>query len=378
MPLDSSADESYGRPRYRDKEAGMKRAAVVLAGLGVLVFAQLAFGGSDQAMTWNVAVGEQGRPPAGTPHGATLNQFFPGKLQINAGDKVTFTAFGFHTVSYLAGKPRPPLVGPAPGATYTGINDAAGQPFYFDGQQSFSYNPAVFGPLGPKTISGRTPASTGAIFATGPRKPAKATFTFPKVGKYKILCQVHPGMEMTVTVKPTGASVPSADDVAAKIKAETDVAWAKAKVLANAKVPAGTITMGIGGKTTILDFLPAVTRVKVGATVRFVNRAPSEPHNVGFGPLKYINKFMKQTDLFPMGPGSPNQVTPVFIYGSDPRGTTFDGTNHGNGFFATGLSDDQRGGLPNSQRVTFTAPGKYHFICMLHGKDMAADVIVTK
>jgi plastocyanin len=356
----------------------MRKAAVVLAALGVLVFAQLAFGRADQAATWNVAVGEQARPPAGTPKGATLNQFFPAKLSVNAGDKVTFTTFGFHTVSYLAGKAPPPPVGPAPGATYSGINDSAGQPFYFDGKQSFAYTPSVFGPAGNGTIAGKTPASSGAIFAKSPRKPGKATFTFPKVGNYKILCQIHPGMEMTVSVKPKGASVPSADEVAAKIKAETDVAWAKVKPLANAKVPTGTITMGTGGKTTILDFLPAVTRVKVGATVRFVNRSHSEIHNVGFGPLKYMNGFMKQTDLLPQGPGAPNQVTPAFIYGSDPPGTAFDGTNHGNGFFATPLADGLPGGLPNSQSVTFTAPGKYHFICMLHGADMAADVIVTK
>lgn len=355
-----------------------KAAAAVLVGLGVLVFAQLAFGRADQAATWNVAVGEQARPPAGTPKGATLNQFFPARLAINAGDKVTFTSFGFHTVSYLAGKAAPPPVGPAPGSTYSGINDSAGQPFYFDGKPAFAYTPSVFAPAGQGTVAGKTPASSGAIVATSPKKPGKATFTFPKAGNFKILCQIHPGMEMTVTVKPKGATVPSADDVAARIKTETDAAWAKAKVLEEKRVPAGTITMGIGGKTTILDFLPAVTRVKVGATVRFVNRSSSEIHNVGFGPLKYIDGFMKQTDLFPMGPGAKNQVTPAFIYGSDPPGTAFDGTNHGNGFFATPLADGARGGLPNSQRVTFTAPGKYHFICMLHGRDMAADVIVTK
>lgn len=362
----------------------MRRAAVVIAGVGVLVFAQLAFGGADQSATWNVAVGEQGKPPAGTPKGATLNQFFPGKLSINAGDKVTFTSFAFHTVSYLAGKKVPPLVGPAPGATYTGITDSAGQPFYFDGQQAFSYNVAVFGPLGPKTISGKTQASTGAIFATGPKKPAKATYAFPKVGAYKLLCQIHPGMEMSVVVKPQGATVPSAEEVAATAKAETDAAWAKAKPLAVTKAPARTIIMGIdsrkgaGGRTTLLDFLPALTTVKAGTTVTFVNKAPSEPHNVGLGSPKYIDKFMKQTDLFPMGPGTKNQVTPVFIYGSDPRGTPYDGANHGNGFFATGLMDGLPGGLPNAARITFTNPGKFHFICMIHGPDMAADIRVTK
>jgi plastocyanin len=191
-------------------------------------------------------------------------------------------------------------------------------------------------------------------------------------------------MGMNIVVRPKGAAVQTAEEVAAKAKAETDAAWAQAKSLAATKPPQNTVIMGIdgrktaGGRLTILDFLPALTTVKVGTTVNFAVRAPSEIHNVGFGPLKYIDKFMKQTDLFPMGPGSKNQVTPVFVYGTDPRGTPFDGQNHGNGFFATGLADGLRGGLPNAVRVTFTAPGKYHFICLLHGPDMAADIRVTR
>ena len=362
----------------------MVKAVLVLAAVGVLFATQLAHGGSNQSATWNVAVGEQGKPPAGTPKGATLNQFFPAKLQINAGDKVTFTSFGFHTVSYLAGKVPPPPIGPAKGTLYEGITDSTGQPFYFDAQPAFSYTASVFGPFGPKTVSGRAQSSSGAIFATSPRKPGKATYTFPKAGAFKLLCQIHPGMGMSVVVKPKGAAVATAEEVTAQTKAETDVAWAKAKALGALTPPAKTVYMGVdsrktsAGTTTILDFLPALSQVKAGTTVTFVNRAPSEPHNVGLGPLKYIDKFMKQTDLFPAGPNSKNQVTPVFVYGTDPRGTPYDGANHGNGFFATGLTDGLRGGLPNAVRVTFANPGKYHFICMLHGPDMAADIRVTK
>ena len=141
----------------------MGRVIAALAALCALVGAQLAFGGSEQATTWKVAAGEQGRPPAGTPKGASLNGFFPGRLEVNAGDRVTFTSFGFHTVSYLAGGRPPPPVGPAQGATYTGITDAAGQPFYFDGRPAFEYTESVFAPFGPKTIAGRTPASSGAV-----------------------------------------------------------------------------------------------------------------------------------------------------------------------------------------------------------------------
>jgi len=361
----------------------MRTAAALLTGLGVLAFAQIAFGGADQAATWNVAVGEQGKPPAGTPKGSTLNQFFPARISINAGDKVTFTSFGFHTVSYWAGKAPPPPLGPTPGAKYEGITGADGQPFYFDGMQAFSYNLQHFGPVGPKTISGKTPASTGAIFATSPRKPGKATLAFPKAGAFKLICNLHPGMGLNVLVKPQGAAVQTAEEVAAKAKVEMAAAWAQAKSLAATKPPKNSVIMGIdgkktaGGRLTILDFLPNLTTVKAGTTVNFVVKAPSEIHNVAFGPRKYLDKFMKQTDLFPMGPGSKNQVTPVFVYGTDAKGTTFDGRNHGNGFFATGLADALRGGLPNAVRVTFPAPGKYHFICMLHGPDMAADIRVT-
>ena len=362
----------------------MRKAAVVLVGLGVLVFAQFALGGADQTATWNVAVGEQGRPPAGTPKGATLNQFFPAKIAIHAGDKVTFTSFAFHTVSYWAGKPPPLPLGPAPGAKYEGITGADGQPFSFDGMQAFAYNLEHFGPVGPKTISGKTPASAGALFATSPKKPGKATFTFPQPGAFKLICNLHPGMDLNVVVKPKGAAVQTAEEVAAETKAQTDTAWAQARSLAATKPPKNTVIMGIdgrktpGGRLTILDFLPNLTTVKVGSTVNFVVRAPSEIHNVGLGPLKYLDTFMKQTDLFPTGPGSKNQVTPVFVYGTDAKGTPFDGRNHGNGFFATSLADGLRGGLPNTMRVTFTQPGKYHFICMLHGPDMAADIRVTK
>jgi plastocyanin len=362
----------------------MRKAAALLVGLGVLAYAQLAFGGADQTATWNVSAGESGRPPAGTPKGTTLNQFFPAKLTINAGDKVNFTTFTFHTVSYWAGKAPPPPLGPTPGAKYEGITGDDGQPFYFDGMQAFSYNVEHFGPVGPKTISGKTPASAGAIFATSPKKPGKATFTFPKAGAFKLICNLHAGMQMNVVVKPKGASVPTPDEVDAKAKGEMDAAWAQARALAATKPPKNTVIMGIdgkktaGGRLTILDFLPNLTTVKVGTTVNFPVRAPSEAHNVALGPLKYFEKFMKQTDLFPMGPGSKNQVTPVFIYGTDPKGTAFDGKNHGNGFFATGLADGVRGGLPNTVRVTFTAPGKYHFICLLHGPDMAADIRVTR
>ncbi|HXG75586.1 MAG TPA: hypothetical protein VNJ53_03360 [Gaiellaceae bacterium] len=362
------------------------RAALVLVALGALVTGQLAFGGGSQPAAWTVHVGEQGKPPAGTPKQVFLNQFFPGRLTVNAGDRVTFSSIGFHTVSYLGGKRIPNFVVPPRGKVYEGVADSAGQPFFFDGQQKFEYNPAFFAPSGPKAITRGAPASSGVIAAQNPRKPVTATFTFPQVGTFKLLCLVHPpDMSMTVVVKPRGAAVPAAEDVAAQAKAQTDAAWAKGKALAARKPPANTVLMGVdgakaaGGRTTLLDFVPNVSRVKAGTTVTFRVAAPTEVHNAAFGPLKYLEALMKKTDLFPMGPNAPNQVTPFFIYGSDEPGTPYDGkAAHGNGFYATPLGDGIKGGLPNAYRVTFANPGKYHFVCLLHGPDMAADIVVRK
>jgi plastocyanin len=345
----------------------------------VLVVAGLVLAGAANAGTWTVNVGEQTKPPAGTPKGATLNQFFPGRLQVNAGDKVVFKSFGFHTVSYLGGKQQgPPGFVPDPQKTlYEGITDADGAEFYVNGMMKFVYNAAVFAPQGPKTISGKT-TTNALVFSPNNKRPGAVAYAFPKTGQYAVLCQLHPGMKMVVDVKAKGATVQTPEDVKGVQKVETDAAWAKAKAFANPKTPANTVYMGIGGNTTLLDFKPDVLRVKAGTTVNFVNRSPSEVHNVAFGPLKYMEKFSKQTDLFPMGPKAPNQVTPVFVYGTDPAPYSYDGTNHGNGFFVTPLRDGVAGGLPNTVRIAFPKPGKYHFICFLHGPDMAADIVVTQ
>ena len=43
------------------------------------------------------------------------------------------------------------------------------------------------------------------------------------------------------------------------------------------KPPAKTVYAGIGGKTTLLSFVPLKLTVKTGTTVNFINKAPSEP-----------------------------------------------------------------------------------------------------
>jgi plastocyanin len=361
----------------------MRRSIPLFAFLGLLVFTGAAQTSRSQATTWKVLVGEQTRPPAGSPKGATLNQFFPRTIEVNAGDKITFQSRGFHTVTYQGGRSSKWPAGFIPdpsGGTYEGINDSAGQPFYFDGLRKFIFEVPAFSPLGPKVIAGKVDASSGVI-APGPNgKPVTATYSFPKTGKYALICNIHPGMKMIVTARAAGASLArTPEEVSQAASDQTKAAWDEAKVLAARKVPKNTVFSGIGGDTTILGFFPKKLTVKAGTTVSFVTKAPSEAHNVAFGPKKYLEQFLKQNEFFPVGPKDKNQVAPVHLYGTEPRGGyTFDGQNHGNGFLVTPLTDGAPGGLPNVSRIKFTGPGKYHYICFLHGPDMSADIVVTR
>ena len=366
----------------------MLRAVAVLVGLGALVGGQLALGGTDQAASWTVLVGEQQKAPAGTPKQTFLNQFFPGTLTINAGDKVTFSSVGFHTASYTAGKPFPPFLLTPRGAVYEGIADEAGQPFFFDGQQKFEYGLGLFVPAGPKTITRRKFASSGVIVAQNPTKPVTATYTFPQVGKFKMVCLIHPpDMAMNVVVKRKGATVPTAEEVTARAQKELDAAWAVADSLVAQKPPKNTIYMGVenarqpGGRTTVLDFIPNLTTVKAGTTVTFRVKAPTEVAQCRVRATQVPRQALQADGLLPHGPEVEEPGHAVLRLRERSAGDAV--RRQGDAWQRVLLrrrsADAIPGGPPPAvARVRFTTPGKYHFICQLHGPDMAADIRVTK
>ena len=188
-------------------------------------------------------------------------------------------------------------------------------------------------------------------------------------------------MKGTVVVKPAGSAVPrTPDQVKAQALQQQTAAYPKAIALNNTKVGApNTVVMGVGGGVAMIAYYPKVLKVKAGTTVNFVNKSASEVHNIVLGPKKYVEQFQKQTDLFPTGPKSPNQATPVLPYGTDPKPFTYDGaTTHGNGFFATPLTSGAPIGLPRSSRVTFSTPGTYKYFCWIHGVDMGGTIVVTQ
>jgi plastocyanin len=347
--------------------------------LAAALLGALTTAGQAAAANYKVFLGEQARPPAGTPKGATLDMFLPGNVTVKTGDSITFSSATFHTVAI--GGQAPSLIVPDPEhGKYAGINDAAGKPFYFNGLGKLIYNGLALAPFGPHVAAPGVRASSGLLSPNGPKAaPATFTFSFPKAGTYHFYCTIHPGMKATVTVK--SATPPkSPPQVTAQALQETAAAWVKAKqAAAAAKPPAKTVYMGVGDSSTILGYFPNTLKVPVNTTVTFVNKSPQEPHTATFGPKKWIQQFSQKTDLFPTGPGKPNQAAPVIPYGSEPKGQySYNGTNHGNGFFSTPVTSSSKTvPAPQSWKVTFTKPGTFKYICWIHGPDMNGTIVVT-
>jgi plastocyanin len=356
-----------------------KFVSIAIAGLALVTAAPAG------AATWQAWLGEPSAPPASAPKGASLNQFLPRAIKIRVGDKIRYSTNSFHTASYLGGAAvGPPFMPDPSGAKYSGLNDSAGAPFWFNGLPKFIYNVQVFLPVGSAAVTPGGIHSAGAIGASD-TGPGSATLSFPRTGTYQMVCLLHPGMVQTVTVKAKKkkVKVDTKVTVRTRIAKETTAGWARGTAAASTSVPANTVFAGVdNGQTTLLAFLPARLTVPAGTTVSFTDMSPTEPHNEGFGPQAWIDAFMGQTDVFPFPPGAANQAPPLFFFGSDPPGAyVYTGSNHGNGFTATPLTDDQPGdppnGLPQTNRITFTKPGTYHYYCLLHGPDMSGDIVVT-
>jgi plastocyanin len=352
----------------------------VLAGL--VVVTPFLFVSNAGAAGWTVWAGPPvAKPPATAPKSTDLDSFLPGTLAINAGDSVTFRTHSFHTISF--GGPRIrrqlPFIVPDPRhRAYSGILDAENEPFFFDGLAVAIYNQRVLYPFpSSKLVVSDQGIHSSGIISPFVKRPS-ATFTFPKPGTYHFYCLIHPYMRGTIRVAASGAPVPSADTVKTRVTKRFAADIAAARRLAKVRPKTRNIVYaGVGkGGVDLLAFSPRRLTVEAGTTVAFVNHDAREVHNEAFGPVKWVQHFDVTTDLIGP-PGSPDQVTPVFIYGSQPAPYFYSGFEHGNGFLATPITDGVPHGPPQAVRVTFTRPGTYHFFCMIHGPSMSGEIVVA-
>jgi plastocyanin len=359
------------------------RARLLLVCIGAA--AALAFAGEAGAANYTVWAGPGflKAAPAGAPESGDANLFFPRRLQVHVGDKVTFKSDGFHTATYLGTHKVAefPIFTPAPDkSAYSGIADFAGSAFYFNGLSKFAYNIPALAPIGSNLISGGADVhSSGVLDKKG------YTFKFTKSGDYVFHCVVHSMMSMHVVVKPKSSRIPAVTRALKAVAAELNAAVATAKQLDKVTPSApNTVYAGVGkqvpgGSIELMAFKPQKLQVKVGTTVTFQLNSPMEIHNMVFGPSDYLQHSFETLDLAPQGPGQPNQVWPFFFYGSDPAqsgGYDYSGTNHGNGFLATPLLGPVGSPLPQTFKITFTKPGVFKYICGVHGEDMNGEIDV--
>jgi plastocyanin len=290
-------------------------------------------------------------------------------VTVHVGDSVRWKINGFHSITFpKRGGSVLPFVIPDASAKYSGINDAAGAPFWFNGQTQFDLNPLGAFPQGSKTYNGGQ--LTGSGIPIGAAKPYKLKFT--KAGTFTYYCVVHPGMKAKVKVVPKGKAIPSArQDRKTALKrfaAEVKAAKKQAKF-----TPAANTVQGGNDKGDVvqLRFFPQSIHVPVGGSLTLQVKSLPEIHTFSFGPAADLQKLASGfVTPVPSAAGPPTLVVSGQVaFPSDPPPTLppYDGTAHGNGFFNTGILDgDPNSPQPSSAKVTFNKAGTYSFICLIH------------
>ena len=300
---------------------------------------------------------------------ADANKFYRGTVTIHEGDSVRFLPFGFHTATFpKRGGQVPPLV--APGGAVSGSNDAAGAPFWFNGQPQLNINPVHL-----KSGFGKTFRYTGAKLVNSglplSNKPKPMTVKFPREGVFQYFCAVHPGMKGKVRVRKKSEPVPSASADARAVKNQISKDTTAAKKLGATDAPANTVLLGAASNRGVehLGMLPEQLTVPVGTTVKFTMPAKStELHTATFGPgdpIKEPNSYLGEIANSFQGVA----LDPRGTYPSEPPGTTaaLSPGLRGNGFWNSGILDAAKSTpLPRQGQVTVAQAGTYTFFCVIH------------
>jgi plastocyanin len=346
---------------------GGVRVAVCLGAAGaVLVFPLAA-----QAQTKTVNIGlPKGAQKKFQNTGADVNNFFPHGVTIHAGDKVKFKPVGeFHTVDLpRRGQSALPIITPD-GKKVSGALDAAGAPFWFNGQDELSFNP-VLGPgiYGKNvTFNGKKRIDSGAPLGN---KLKPFTVKFPNAGTYTYFCDIHPGMKGVVRVVPKGRRIPSAQADKQTLDRQIKRDLKTAKSLAATKPPSGIVDVGVRGpgNVELYAMVPGSRTIPVGTTLRFrMSPGSTEFHTATFGPgdpERDPSSYLGQIAGTFQGNG-PFDARALYPSEQPPTIASLTPLLHGNGFWSTGWMD-RSGTRPTSGSVTFSAAGTYQYYCMIH------------
>lgn len=321
--------------------------------------------GAAQAATKTVTMG----PPASPERTAIrkdsgdVNDFFPRRIAIHRNDSVRFAPRGVHTVDIPAsGMTQLPWFA-ATADNVSGQQDAAGKPFWFNGQDEIFFHPDLTKAPPAQPVYNGSRRVEGGV-APGPKGRA-LTVKFTQVGTYAYYCNLHQGMSGNVVVRGPKSKIASRKTDASRVKAQLKNALRIFKPLKESGVPANTVEVGAAGQEGVeyYGFLPEPRGVQVGETVTFrVSVSSFEAHTATFGPESYLDPLRASF-------GGDGPFDPRAFYPSE-RGravAAYTSGLHGNGFWNSGVLDNSTiTSRPSSKRLRFTAPGKYTLYCLIH------------
>jgi plastocyanin len=299
-----------------------------------------------------------------------VDAFFPSTIKVHVNDKVAFTPVGFHNVDLPAKGGKAAALFAPTGKKIAGENDAAGQPFWFNGQDQLGFAPALLNMLYGKTVSYNGSKGVQSGLPLGDKlKPLTVKFT--KKGSFTYYCDVHPGMKGKVQVVAAKSSAPSVKAVKSAVAKQVAKAVKTAKGLDKRTAPANTFYDGLHGSGGVekLAFVPKSRTVKVGDVITFkMDSGSMEPHTASTGPGNIEDP---KSYIGGIAAGFEGAVFPgVATYPSDPPPAgmvTLVPTLHGNGFWSSGVMDAVGASpLPGSSSVKIGAAGTYSFYCLIH------------
>jgi plastocyanin len=282
--------------------------------------------------------------------------FLPNEVWIHEGDSVTWTfpTDERHTVTFLTpGQVRPKFQVGCPGATPDGSNYTG----------TACVNSDVL-------MDGQT-----------------YTVTFPKPGNFKLACLVHLYMTGVVHVLDVAEALPhdqtfyDRERHAERRELLSDASGLEergrtiARRASDTEVAAGIadVVATTGGgvlSSSVMRFLSDRMVVHVGDTVEWTNFAPGVNHTVTFG--------LEPAD--PFAPPSSNVTTDDDGALHAIIGSPTDAVHSG----LFGPAPGERAGAAQAPlgvtrfRVTFTAPGTFHYICALHDNEGMVGTVMVR
>lgn len=309
--------------------------------------------------------------------GIAANGFFPSSIVIHKGDTIRFTNpyEELHTTTFLppGGAPSPVL-----------IPDPSGSP-------GFVLNPVVANPTDPGAVATTLDptqyynsglmfkgSSVDIVFNTLSENGPGVTSPNPDAGAFTFICQLHPGMTLKVKVvqaTPTTGLLSPADVAKAGVT-ERDAIIAQGQAIAkDARLTKTTSGSGAAtwnllagqtqGRADVMQFLPqGPVNINVGDTVKWTSVVDT-PHTVTF-----LSGAAAPGLVVPSGGNL--AINPAVALPAG--GPTYDGTGIAN----SGIMD-RSGQVPggSSYSLTFTKPGTYTYICLLHADQGMAGTIVV-